>query len=64
MHGLYFLEESFETKIKRFVYTFEYMLKYKFKYIFGFWVRMKNIILISLIIFALEGGNLCIIFLD
>ena len=34
MHGLHFLEESFEIKIERFVYTFEYMLKYKFEYIF------------------------------
>ena len=48
MHGLHFLEESFETKIERFVYTFEYTLKYKLEYIFMFWVRMKNIVLISL----------------
>ena len=47
MHGLHFLKESFEAKIERFVYTFEYMLKYKLEYIFVFWVRMKNIVLIN-----------------
>jgi hypothetical protein len=41
MQGLHFLEESFEAKIERFVYTFEYMLKYKLEYIFVFWVRIK-----------------------
>ena len=57
MHGLYFLEESFEIKIERFVYTFEYMLKYKFEYIFVFWVRMKNIVLISCNYFCIRSGE-------
>jgi hypothetical protein len=64
MHGLHFLEESFEAKIERFVYTFEYMLKYKLEYIFVFWVRMKNIVLISCNYFCVRRRNLCITFLD
>ena len=57
MHGLYFLEESFEAKIERFVYTFEYMLKYKHEYIFVFWVRMKNTVLISCNYFCIKKGE-------
>ena len=54
---MHFLEESFEAKIERFVYTFEYMLKYKYEYIFVFWVRMKNIILISCSYFCIRKGE-------
>ena len=63
MHGLHFLKESFEAKIERFVYTFEYMLKYKLEYIFVFWVRMKNIVLISCNYFCTRRGKfVCNIF--
>ena len=54
MHGLHFLEESFEAKIERFVYTFEYMLKYKLEYIFVFWFRIKNMVLISYNYFCIK----------
>jgi hypothetical protein len=57
MHGLHFLEESFEAKIERFVYTFEYMLKYKLEYIFVFCVRMKNIVLRSCNYFCIRSGE-------